>query len=69
MLNAPVPKGATIKKAPAGQGGGSRVGNETKAQVEATQMGGSAAEAGGLKGAISHLEKEHPRRDTVSKHM
>lgn len=69
MLNAPVPKGSTVKKAPAASGTKSPVGNETKADVAGAQMGGSAAEAGGLKGAIVHLEKEHPRKDTIAKHM
>lgn len=50
---------------PAGKGGDkpvSNVGNETKAQVKATQMGGSMAEAGrgGLAGAMDELHAQHP---------
>lgn len=36
------------------------VGNERRADVRGTQEGGSAAEAGGLKGAVNELRSQHP---------
>lgn len=57
---ADVHKMGRVDPGPAAKKGGSEVGNERKAEVSRTQLGGSAAEAGGLRGAVGELKAQHP---------
>lgn len=56
------PKSGHTKAAPA-----AGVGNERKADVAGAQGGGSMAEAGGLRGAVKHLEHMHSAAHYVHK--
>ena len=63
-------KPGMTSRSKSGSGG---VGNERKADTKGAQMGGSAAEAKGTRGALSeataHLRSEHPtKHDDIGPH-